>query len=234
MTDNWNLASSNDTNIELLGYPCDSEYTANAVKSLLSKLNDHEHGLHLEWVSYGIEGVVIDGEDLITNFKARKKEGVVDEAETDAVIASIDSRIAWFEFLRIAQEVPMLSYREPLDGIGEGDVSNMVWEIFSGGANDIAFRKVIEVGLRALNNWRQFVLGETSFRCIAAGGRGTVLERMETVAHEYSPLELARREEDERAIAVDLLLSIAPMVKDLKDFLGSVGVDWDELMSSEG
>lgn len=214
--------------VELLGYSCASA-DEQAVSELLAGLTDEEHTLHCEWVTYGIEGVMVDADDLVTRFTDRRTAETVTDVEQESVAADLDSRIAWLQLLDGSERVALLTYAEPSDGIGEGDVSNLTWDIAQGGANDYAFHKMLQAGIAGLGHWKKWVLGEARLRPQLEG----VLGRMDGALYRNSPEELERKAREVAQAALEILGLLAPGLKHVKELTDSMGIDWDELLASE-
>lgn len=219
---------SHEPSVELLGYDCNPG-DEEIIKELLANLDDEHHSLHLEWVTYGIEGVIIDADDLVSKFTDRRRAETLTAVEQESVIADLDSRIAWLQLLDGSERVALLTYAEPSDGIGEGDVSNLAWDIVEGGASDYAFHKMLEAGIVGLKHWRKWVLGETRLRPRLSG----VLGRMEGALYDNSPEELERKERELVEATHELLNLLAPGLKQVKELTDAMGIDWNELMTSE-
>lgn len=216
--------------VELLGYPC-TETEMERVIALLSKLSNEEHTLHLEWVTYGIDGVMFSGDDLVVDFTARRRDGTNTDIEQASVVEAIDSRIAWFHLLDDAEELPILSYVEPIDEIGEGDVSNFEWEVIAGGKKDFAVHKMTEEAIRGLENWKKWVLGETKIRHVVGGNGTGVVDRMDRALFEFSPEQIEQRNNEFAETLTRLSQILAPAISQTKKLVESVGEDWDELVS---
>lgn len=213
----------------LLGYKCYPEDRSEVIQ-YLAGLSDQDHSVFCTWVMYGgIDNLLVTAEDVVIDQDARKKEGQ-GELTLPNALEQLDERMAYLRFIDNSDRVATLEYIEPEDGIGEGDVSNLEWRMMDGGQQDIAVHKVIEFSLKVLDNWQQWMKGESRIRWHGAGGRGGAIEHIYRIAEKYSPENMQRETERFATSLVKLMELLQPAFQATHQLLEDLGYDADELM----
>lgn len=210
----------------LLGRPCAPE-AKQAVVHVLATMSEEDRRLVYDWSMHPVDELVILAYDKVKNYRAfdRERSNPVAQAATTSYL---DEIIDWLELIKTSEQIPVLEYVEPEDGVGE-EIDYFVWVLEDGGVNDGLLAEQLEYLQKHLNGYKDYVLDKV--RMIRTpDGVGSILSGI--------PEETkAEREQKEAKRFANTLIHLAeilvPHKKRLDEMLESLGIDPAQAYGSE-